>query len=286
MMTYQKALQTGKHNLLEKKISDAEFDAWYLLEFVTGMKKQDYYLRQQDEMPKTQWEQYEMLLSKRALHIPLQHLTGLQEFYGLEFVVNDKVLIPRQDTETLVEEVLQKKELIQKEGKLLDLCTGSGCILISLLTEMKKQGYEWEGTGVDLSEEALKVARENEKRLWHGKLVQWICSDLYQQVSESYDMIVSNPPYIPTKEIDTLMEEVKCFDPRMALDGKEDGLYFYREIVKGCKTYLKPKGWIFFETGNTQTEAVEEMLRTEKFEEIKTVKDLAGNPRVVMGRKL
>ena len=219
-------------------------------------------------------------IDKRASHIPLQHLTGHQEFMGLDFQVSEDVLVPRQDTEVLIEEVLSavKKYSIQTP-KILDMCTGSGCILLSLLANIEGA----EGLGADLSEKALEVAQKNGSLL--NLKAEWCLSNLFSHINGKYDIIVSNPPYIESAVIETLMEEVREHEPRMALDGKEDGLYFYREITKQAGVYLNAGGILAFEIGYNQGEAVSQMLKEEQYEEIKVVKDLAGLDRVVIGRK-
>ena len=217
------------------------------------------------------------MVSRRKQRIPLQHLTGEQEFYGYPFYVNEHVLIPRQDTEVLVEEALKRK----REGmKVLDLCTGSGCILLSILKNLK-QGT---GVGIDISEQALEVARRNAKRLGLEAATTFVLSDLFEKAQGPYDMIVSNPPYIETEEIAQLMPEVRDHEPRLALDGMSDGLYYYRSIVSQCRDYLKEDGALLFEIGAGQGAAVSELLKEAGFMSVQVIKDLAGLDRVVAGK--
>jgi len=185
------------------------------------------------------------------------------------------VLIPRQDTEVLVEEALK---YLKPEMRFLDLCTGSGCILLSLLHFCK----EAEGVGVDISLEALEVAAENKARL--HPVAELLQSDLFAAVEGRFDVIVSNPPYIRSEEIQHLMEEVRLHDPLLALDGHEDGLYFYRAIAKKSPSYLKRGGWLLVEIGHDQGSDVSRLLEEQGFCEIEIVKDLAGLSRVVKGR--
>jgi release factor glutamine methyltransferase len=213
------------------------------------------------------------LIEKRSIHIPLQHLTGYQEFMGLSFCVNGDVLIPRQDTEILVEEACH---YLKPGMRLLDMCTGSGCILLSLLA--LHPGIS--GVGADLSARALAVAEKNRNYL--GVCAELIESDLFERIEGTFDMIVSNPPYIPTKEIETLMEEVREHEPCMALDGREDGLYFYKKITKQCPACLNPGGMLFFEIGYNQAEAVCALME-ENFSGVTVVNDLTGLNRVVYG---
>ena len=225
-------------------------------------------------------DKYWEMISKREMRIPLQQLTGVQEFMGLEFYVNEHVLIPRQDTETLVELILNEHK--EKNISLLDVCTGSGCIAVSLA---KLGGYA-DVTALDLSEEALKVAKSNgEKLLDHP--VKFIKSDMFSALDPEnrYDVIVSNPPYIPSQVIEGLEPEVKDHEPRMALDGEPDGLKFYRILAEEGKKYLKNGGEIYMEIGWDQAKDVTEIFEAMGFSGLRTVRDMAGNDRVVCARK-
>lgn len=273
-MTLREAYEYGQTQLKEAEIEDAVLDAWYLLEFVTGISRAMYFLKMQEELPSEQEEKYKEYVKVRSSHIPLQHITGVQEFMGLEFGVNEHVLVPRQDTEVLVESVLK---ILDPGMKVLDMCTGSGCILISLL----KLGKSISGTGVDISKEALKVAEANAGKI--GVEAVFLHSDLFAQVEGEYDVIVSNPPYIRTAVIEELKEEVKFHDPFLALDGKEDGLYFYRRIVEASPKYLKKDGKLYFEIGHDQGEEVKGLMEDAGFVEVTVKKDLAGLDRVVFG---
>lgn len=216
------------------------------------------------------------------MRIPLQQLTGEQSFMGLDFQVNQNVLIPRQDTEILVEEALKE---LHDGYDILDMCTGSGCILISLLW----YSNDCHGVGVDLSEAALDVAKSNAERLLAEKAEEgrvpavFLQSNLFEKVEGQFDLLVSNPPYIRTDDVETLMPEVRDHEPRMALDGEADGLSFYRKIVEECPAYLKRGGTILFEIGFDQAEEVKALMEQGGFHEIRVVKDYAGNDRVVVG---
>lgn len=275
MSTYKKLLQTAREILKQQEIADADVDAWYLLAHVFGIKRTDLLLHGDEQVSEAGERRYMQLVDKRAGHIPLQHITGTQEFMGLEFEVNENVLIPRQDTETLVEEVLK----ICKGKTVLDMCTGSGCIIISLA----KLGKLKKAVGVDISGKALEVAVRNAKELIVE--VEFLHGDLFEKVQETYDIIVSNPPYIPTDEITELMPEVKDYEPMTALDGAEDGLYFYRKIVSELKNYLNKDGYVFFEIGHNQGEIVKQLLKEEGFTFVTIKKDLSGNDRVVFARR-
>lgn len=259
------------------KVSDAQIDSWLLAEYVFGINKTQYYINPNMEVAKEKADKYMALVNKRADKIPLQHITGCQEFMGFNFKVNEKVLIPRQDTELLVEQAVDY--IGENKMKVLDMCTGSGCIAISIY----KLCDNAKVTAVDISEEALKIAKENNRT--NGSNVTFIKSDLFENVEGEFDVIVSNPPYIRTSEIESLMEEVKLHDPMIALDGSEDGLKFYREIIKKANDYLKKNGIIFFEIGCDQGESVPQILKEYNFKDIKVLKDLPGNDRVVIGRK-
>ena len=272
-MTLSGLLREGREALQAAGIPEWDLDAWYLLEYAAHCTKNEYFLRPEKEVLPQEKQLYRTLIRKRSAHIPLQYLTGSQEFMGLSFFVDENVLIPRQDTEILVEEALRA---LGSGMRVLDVCTGSGCILLSLL----KLCAGLEGTGTDLSEKALQVAGENARRL--GVEASFVQGDLFEQVSGKYDCIVSNPPYIASREVDVLMEEVRDHEPRMALDGGEDGLYFYRKIAVQSPKYLNDRGRIFLEIGFDQGEAVAGLLAP-AFDEVRIVQDLAGLDRVVCG---
>ena len=273
-MTFKEAYEFGQRQLHMADIEDAGVDAWYLLEYVTGISRAMYFMKMMDSMNPEEETKYKEYIEMRKQHIPLQHITGVQEFMGLEFYVNEHVLVPRQDTEVLVETVLKE---MKTGSDVLDMCVGSGCIIISLV----KLGQDVKGTGVDISEEALKVAAKNCEKL--SADVKLIHSDLFEQVEASYDVIVSNPPYIRTAVIEELKEEVKFHDPFLALDGKEDGLYFYRKIVDESRAYLRNGGKLYFEIGHDQGEDVKNLMEEAGFSGVSVKKDLAGLDRVVFG---
>jgi len=271
--TLEEALSIGKNILKENNIDNYDLDAWYLMEYCFKLDRMKYLLEPNKMISNEEYEAYIELIKQRASKIPLQHITGEQEFMGLSFLVSKDVLIPRQDTEILVEEVLK----VSKGKEILDVCTGSGCIIISL----SKLGDIKKGIGLDISEEALKIANQNKIRLESD--VSFIQSDLFEEVDGKYDIIVSNPPYIESSEILNLKEEVRLHDPFIALDGKEDGLYFYRRIIEELDNYLKPNGTIFFEIGYNQGKLVSNLLKLKGFQGIEVIKDLAGLDRVVKG---
>lgn len=270
-------IKKAQNTLEAAGIADSQVDSWLLAEFVFGITRVKYYANMQMTVDGRSAEKYNELVNQRAGHLPLQHIIGTQEFMGLTFKVNENVLIPRQDTELLVENVVDY--LGNDERTVLDMCTGSGCIAVSIDRLSKNSKV----TAVDISEKALEVAQEN-NRLNNAK-VTFIQSDLFTNVTGKYDIIVSNPPYIRTDEIPKLMEEVKSHEPVMALDGMEDGLYFYKKICGEASDYLNDNGKIFFEIGYDQGDDVSEILRQNRFCNIEVLKDLSGNDRVVIARK-
>lgn len=274
-MTYREAIVLGETILKKADIVDAKTDSWLLLAMACKIDHTYYYMHIDEEMTEEQVREFEVLIRKRAERVPLQYITGEQEFMGLTFHVNSNVLIPRQDTETLVEEALK---VVRPGMKIMDMCTGSGCVLISIL----KNAHDIEGIGYDISKQAINVAKENAKLNEVPAVFER--SDLFEDVVENdFDVIVSNPPYIPTDVIATLMPEVAEFEPREALDGKGDGLYFYSKILEQCKNYMKPDGYVLFEIGCKQGDSVSTMMRLAGFSEVHVIKDLARNDRVVMG---
>ena len=304
-MTLKTGYTEAKRRLEKSGIEEAALDAWLLLEHVTGISRASYYADPDREMSPDEWRRYSELVGRRAERVPLQHITGTQEFMGLVFEVNEHVLIPRQDTEILVGQALafigsgKVPAAENSRTRILDMCTGSGCILLSVMHWAEsyrqkalrragdtarggeKQDIIIEGTGADISPKALAVAEKNARRL--GISAGFVESDLFGAVRGKYGMILSNPPYIRTDEIKDLQEEVRLHDPVIALDGREDGLYYYRRIVRESRSYLEEGGVLLFEIGCDQAEAVSGLMRGAGFSEITVKKDLAGLDRVVSG---
>ena len=328
-MTLYDLLNEGSSMLQQAGDTDAENDAKLLLlnafdlNLVHFLMDRLRPLSETDAAVQEQIQNYRAMVAKRASRVPLQQILGSQEFMGLDFFVNEHVLIPRQDTETLVELVLEeqqgkqqeeqqeKQQVQQLEGqqkkqqeqqpeeqqkkqrgqqpeeqpgkprKLLDLCTGSGCIAISLAV---KGGFE-SVTATDLSEEALKVAERNART--HQVPIRFFQGDLFSALPQSevktFDIITSNPPYIPTAVIATLEPEVREHEPMQALDGGADGLDFYRKIIQGAKEHLCGGGQLFFEIGYDQGEAVQRLMEQAGYREVECVQDFAGLDRVVFG---
>ena len=287
MQTLESLLKKGTTILKDNGLEEAGLDAWLLLEFKTGKNRAYYFAHGDEPVSDETAAEYLTLIDRRAGHIPVQQLTHQAFFMGYEFYVNENVLIPRQDTETLVEEALKHLGDVEKP-EILDMCTGSGCILLSLLLERQDAC----GTGVDVSPEALEVAKKNAGILKVENRADFVESDLFSapyfcekggKDSGKYDILISNPPYIATEEIETLMEEVRLHDPRKALDGMEDGLYFYRKIVAQAGEYLEQGGWLCFEIGYDQGEAVKNLMEAQDFACVEIKKDLSGLDRLVFG---
>ncbi|RHR71960.1 peptide chain release factor N(5)-glutamine methyltransferase [Eubacterium sp. AF15-50] len=265
----------ASEKLKKAEVTDYVIDSRLLAEYVFHI---DYYkllVHPDMETDVKNAQIYNQLIEKRAAHIPLQHLTGNQEFMGINFKVNENVLIPRQDTEILVEEVIKYINSQERKVKVLDMCTGSGCIAISI----DKLCDNAQVVGADISKKALEIAEINNKENSAG--VDFIESDLFENIRECFDVIVSNPPYIESKKIEKLMPEVRDFEPRIALDGTKDGLEFYRNICNNLSRYLKEQGAVFFEIGYNQGSSISKILNEQGFEKVKVIKDYSQNDRVV-----
>lgn len=265
----------GVNRLKKAEIEESELDAWYILEKITGLGRAEYFIHSEDIIEKDKAEEFFRLIERRSKRIPLSYVIGTRDFFGLTFKVNENVLIPEQETEILVEEVIK-----HSEGKtVLDMCTGSGCIAISIALF----GKPLKVTASDISEKALEVAVENAKNLEVCE-ISFIQGDMFENITEKFDIIVSNPPYIKTKVIDELMPEVRDYIPRLALDGDEDGLKFYRIISKEAVKKLNKNGRIFYEIGYNQSRAVASILLENGFTDVKIMKDYSGLDRIVMAK--
>lgn len=273
-MNYRKLYETGKDRLEKAGIQEAALDARLLLEEVCRTDRNTLLVHGDRAVTEEEEIQFRIFIERRSTHEPLQQITGWQEFMGLRFSVTEDVLVPRQDTETLVEEVMR---YLRDGMEILDVCTGSGCILLSLL----RYSNGCRGVGCDISEKALAVAGQNAKEL--GISAQFIQSDLFESIEGRFEYIVSNPPYIRKDMIPTLMEEVRDHEPLIALDGGEDGLDFYRKITREATEHLYSGGMLFFEIGYDQGEAVKLLMEEEGYEEVTVSQDLAGLDRVVYG---
>lgn len=272
-------LNEGRTLLEKENIADAVNDSWLLAEYVLGITKTTFYVNPKAKVKARDAERYMKLIKQRAEKKPLQYITGHQEFMGLDFKVNENVLIPRQDTELLVEIAVKYINELGRPLKVLDMCTGSGCIAISV----DKMCQNAEVAAADISQKALKVAKVNNHI--NDCNVKFIQSDLFEKVEGKFDVIISNPPYIETEVIEGLMSEVKEHEPYIALDGDKDGLKFYKKIAEVLDTYLCDDGKVFFEIGYNQGESVPELLNKAGYENVVVLKDLSGNDRVVSAGK-
>lgn len=291
-MTYQEMLLWGEKELTQQGIPEAKANAWILFSYAFSMNRIDFLMNcihwvEEDTEDIRCWEQFQQMIAVRKTGVPVQYITHEQNFYGYDFYVDERVLIPRQDTEVLVECVQQMmhQEMLQRKtdklGRLLDMCTGSGCIAITLANML-----EWDEVwAVDISKDALAVAERNNKAL--GNRVRLMQSDLFSNLEADeagFDVIVSNPPYIESAVIETLSTEVKDHEPRLALDGAGDGLYFYRKIIDEARKYLKKEGLLFFEIGAKQGPAVRQLCYDYGYKDVRIVADLAGLDRVAWTR--
>ena len=271
--TLREAERRGAETLAAAGREEAAQTARLLLCHVLNFNFTDYVLAREDLLSPRDAARYEELLTRRASGVPLQYLTREQNFCGLSLYVDERVLIPRQDTECLVEEVLRDGA----RGALLDLCTGSGCIPLALL----KHGNFSCALGADISAEALAVAAENRART--GLPLELRQSDLFAEIPERFDVITANPPYIESAEIESLSVEVRDHEPRLALDGAADGLAFYRRLAAESGAHLKPGGRLYLEIGMSQGAAVASLLEAAAFSDIQIIRDLAGRDRIVKG---
>lgn len=282
-MTYRQILQEAIRKLQKAEVEEADNDAWILMSEAFNISRTDYFMKSGDECTdNSRTELFDSMIERRVRREPLQYITGHAYFMGYEFRVTPDVLIPRFDTEILVEKSL---EYASDGMKVLDMCTGSGCIAVSYALQCRERGYDNVAVNaVDISSAALSVAADNAMRA--GVDINYIRSDMFTGVSGMYDMILSNPPYIPTRDIEELEPEVRTSEPVGALDGHEDGLFFYRILAAESPSHLKAGGRLIMEIGYNQADDVCSLLEQNKFADIEVIKDLAGHDRVVCGRRI
>ena len=274
-------LEEAKSKLIFANKSEYTVDAEWLMCEVTGLSRTMLSLEGDSALDGDAYSKFSLMLKKRLEGIPLQYILGVQSFYGYEYYVNEHVLIPRFETEELVERAVK---WARENGatKLLDVCTGSGCIGLTMLKECENMT----GTLVDLSAEALKVAEKNRKELGLDDRAQLVQSDLFTAVNlRSVDMILSNPPYIQTDVIEGLSVEVKSAEPYMALDGGDDGLLFYRKITHEAKEFLRDGGLLIYEIGHNQMDAVKKIFEEEGYSDIEGFQDMSGKDRIVQATR-
>lgn len=310
MAKYRELYEEGREALRDAGIEDADLDARILLEEVCGTNLQTLLVYPERDVDETRADRYCGFIRRRAAHEPTAMILGKWDFCGLTFQVTKDTLIPEQDTERLVEVAVEAAG--KRQIRILDLCTGSGCILLSLLHFLP----DAVGIGTDLSDAALAVAKKNAERLGLGGRSVFLQGDLWDALKSSgisdscssaavenntgnppeqgetdrwygmeFDLIVSNPPYIPTKVIPTLMPEVKSGEPYMALDGGTDGLDFYRRIIAEAGRHLKPSGIIIVESGFDEADTIRKLFEEAGFCDVKIYQDYGGKDRVVKARR-
>lgn len=286
-MTWQALMKEELERLRQADIPEADSDIRLLAMDVAGCTYSTLILRMAEEVTEAQAQKLHAYVTERMTHKPCQYILGTQEFMGMEFATAPEVLIPRPETEILVEQVCErlaglgekKRELTGSSAlRVLDMCCGSGCIGISVAKLVPDVSVDL----ADISDAAIALTKKNRERLQADCSV--IQTDLFAQIEGKYDMIVSNPPYIRTDEIPKLMAEVRDFEPHLALDGKADGLYFYEKIIREAREYLYEDGYILFEIGQDQLDAVRGLLVENGYADIKGIKDYAGLDRIVIAR--
>ena len=277
-MTVKEALETAGNKLKENNIDNHISEARYLLKYLLDKDDVFFITNLNYELKDEEIKEYEKLINKRRSHVPFSYITGIKEFMGLDFHVDKDTLIPRPETEIIVEYMIENFKDITMD--ILEIGVGSGCISISIAKYLENVNI----LGVDINEQAIITANKNIKEHNVQDRVKFKRSDIYENVEGKFDIIISNPPYIRKDIIDTLEDDVKKYEPILALDGGEDGLYFYREIIKNASKYLNQGGRIIFEIGHDQGEEVKELLLQNNFTDIETIKDLAGFDRTVVGR--
>lgn len=278
--SYRKLLTKAANILKDTNIENIEYDIKTILRDTFDIEYNKFVMDMDNEFETDKSLEYEFIsrIEKRKKHIPLQYIINKQNFYGLDLYVNESVLIPRYDTENIVDCIVKDFEG-SKDISVLDLCTGSGCIAISL----KKNGFE-KVFALDISDKALEVAKHN--AYIHNADITFIKSDLYKELPNDirFDLIVSNPPYIRTGEIEKLDDEVKDFEPKLALDGGKDGLDFYKKILNLSKDFINNNGSLYFEIGYDQAKDVVDLAKKEGYYNIKIIKDLSGKDRGISMR--
>ena len=283
-MKIKDVLKNGIESLNQNKIEDASLKARMLLSNILDKSKEYLIIHDEEEINDKINNLYMQKIERLRNYEPIQYIINNQEFMGFDFYVDENVLIPQPDTENLVEEILFIVDSIKdKNLKILDLCTGSGAIAISLSKILKSDKILIYGS--DISEKALKIAQDN--AIQNCSKIVFLKSNIFSEINDNYkfDIIVSNPPYIETNTIENLSEEVK-HEPHIALDRGEDGLYFYREIIKNAKKHLNKNGYLAFEIGYNQKQQVEKLLDENGYKNIYSRKDLSGNDRVVVAQNI
>lgn len=278
-MRYSEIQKEIQKRFDDEGIPDAAADARFLIMYATGFGYAELMLHMQEEISEAELESLNAYVKRRCNREPLQYIIGTQDFMGYTFKCTPACLIPRLDTEVLAEMVTEYIKTLDFEPDVLDMCTGTGCIITSLAGLCKLNS----ATGSDISEEALKIAKENAEL--NKQKVSFIRSDLFDNISGKFDVITANPPYIRSDVIPGLMPEVKSFEPMLALDGGEDGLMLYRCIAVEAAEHLKTGGRLYLEIGDDQGEAVRELLVMNGYKDVRICRDLAGLDRIAVAVK-
>jgi len=274
-MNIKELIKNGTEILKKYNIDEAYLKAKILLEYELGVKNEYLIIHYEDEVEIKNLEKYKLDLQKLVNGFPIQYITNNQEFFGLNFYVDENVLIPQPDTELLIEEVINIAQKMEKP-KILDMCTGSGAIAISIAKNINAEIY-----ASDISKKALNISKVNAKK--NNIDIKFIESNMFSKIDKKFDIIVSNPPYIETNTIQLLSDEVKN-EPKIALDGGEDGLNFYRILAKECKKYLNNSGILAVEIGYNQKEKVLKIFQENGLKDLYSKKDYGNNDRIIIGR--
>lgn len=286
-MIIQEILKKAREILEKHNIPTPQLDAEVLLCYILQKERIFLHMYPEKEISQEICQKFWDIVEKRKKRMPIQYIINTQQFMGLDFYVNEDVLIPRGDTEVLINEVIEiyNREKENKEVKILDIGTGSGAITISLAKYINMSNLY----SIDISNKALEVAKRNATTNEVENKIQFFLGSMFEPLAgkdleRSFDFIVSNPPYIPTNEVVGLEDQVKKFEPKLALDGGEDGLDFYRHIVESAPRFLKEGAWLMFEIGYNQAADLKDIMEKRGFREVLVIKDLSGLDRVVRGK--
>ena len=281
-MRYHNLIKLGENFLEEKNILRPKYESILLFSEINKINFSDYYINKEQKISKTQIKMFLKKIVLRGMGKPLSKIIGKKEFYSREFFVNSQTLDPRPETELIIDLIKNFKGNFSKSIKILDLGTGTGCIIISLYLELIKKKINVTGDATDISMEALKIAQKNARHHNIGKKIIFFKSNWFSNVKNKFDIIVSNPPYIKKSEINSLPSEVKNFDPEVSLCGGYDGLNAYKRIADEAKDYLKKNGFILVEVGSNQSRKVKKIFELQGFNSICTARDLLNKERVII----
>ena len=284
-MRYHNLIKLGENFLEEKNISRPKYESILMFSKVNKINFNDYYVNKKQKISKTQIKIFLKKIALRGMGKPLSKIIGKKEFYSREFFVNSQTLDPRPETELIIDLIKSLERKMSKSIKILDLGTGTGCIIISLYLELNKKKISVTGDAVDISKEALQIANKNARHHNVGSKINFFKSNWFSNIKNKFDIIVSNPPYIKKSEIKSLPLEVKNFDPEVSLCGGHDGLNAYRIIANEAKDYLKKNGFLLVEVGSNQSKKVKKIFELKKFTTVCISKDFLKNERVIIFKK-